>query len=84
MSVLEYAKDHLSDIAKRSIRAHVNFVEQLQFFGGIDEDQAEGVFSFMQRKKMIVLDLTNSRYTVKHGGYLDREFIEHLAIHGAF
>jgi len=84
MTVLEYAKDHLHDIAMRPIRAQINFEEQLQFFGGIDEQSATNVFSYMQRHKMIKYDASMGRFTVKHGSYLDREFIERLAIHGAF
>lgn len=84
MSNLDYAKDHLYDIAMRSIRAQDNFIEQLQFFGGIDEEQAQGVFDFMQRHKMIRYDGVMGKFNVKHGSYFDREFIEHLAIHGAF
>jgi hypothetical protein len=81
---LDYAKDHLHDIAMRQFAAGDNFIQLLVDFGGITWEQACDVFSFMQRKKMITLDLTNMRYTVKHGSYLDHDFIEHLAIHGAF
>lgn len=84
MTTLDYAKDHLHDIAMRSIRAQDNFIEQLQYFGGIDEKQAEGVFAFMQRHKMIKYDAGIGTFNVKHGSYLDRDFIEHLALHGAF
>ena len=84
MTNLAYAQEHLRDIAARSIKAQDDFIETLQQLGNITQEQAEGVFGFMQRHKMLKFDAWFGKYNVKHGAYLDQKFIEQLAIHGAF
>jgi len=84
MSNLDYAKDHLHNIAMKEFAAGDKFIALVQDFGGVTLDQANGIFEFMRRHKMIKYDGGIGKYSVKHGQYLDREFLEHLAIHGAF
>jgi hypothetical protein len=77
-------KEHCKDIVRRQFEAQDNFIEILQNIADISKDQAVGVFDFMLRHKMVKLDTWMGRYSVKHGGMLDKDFIEHLALHGAF
>ena len=79
-----YAQDHLKEIARKSIQAEYDLADMFMLIGGVTEKQAFDLVDFYQRKKMVKLDLTNARLTVKHGAYLDAEFIQHLAIHEAF
>ena len=79
-----YAQDHLTEIARKSIQAENSLADMFMLIGGVTEKQAFDLVDFYQRKKMVKLDLTNARLTVKHGSYLDAEFIQHLAIHEAF
>jgi hypothetical protein len=79
-----YAEDHLKDIARKSIAARDNLASLFCQVANISYDQANDLVAFYIRKKLVTLDLTNVRYTVKHGSYLDRDYIEHLAAHGAF
>jgi len=79
-----YAQDHLKEIARKSIQAENSLADMFMLIGGVTEKQAFDLVGFYQRKKMVKLDLTNTRLTVKHGSYLDAEFIQHLAIHEAF
>ena len=79
-----YAQDHLKEIARKSIQAHNDLADMFMLIGGVTEKQAHSLVDFYQRKKMVKLDLTNARLTVTHGSYLDAEFIQHLAAHGAF
>ena len=84
MTQLDYAHDHLKDIARKSIAARDNLANTFCQIADITYDQANDLVQFYIRKKLVKLDLTNTRYTVKHGAYLDRDYIEHLAAHGAF
>ena len=84
MTQLDYAQDHLKDIARKSIAARDNLANTFCQVADITYDQANDLVQFYIRKKLVKLDLTNSRYTVTHGAYLDRDYIEHLAAHGAF
>jgi hypothetical protein len=71
--------EHAQDIARRELKAIDDFIETLCQFGGIDYVTARAVFDFMRRKKLIKRDLWMGRYNVKHGAYLDRDFIQHIA-----
>jgi hypothetical protein len=50
----------------------------------IAPDRAQDLVSFYIRKKLVKFDRAMRRYNVKHGMYLDREFIEHAVLRGAF
>ena len=81
---MHYAQDHLYDIARKCLEAQDKLADLFVTIAGIEPDQAQDLVAFYQRKKMVTLDLTNARLTVKHGGYLDADYIQHLALHGAF
>ena len=82
--MLDYANDHLKEIARKSIEAEDRLAALFIQIAGITEEQARNLVAFYQRKKLVKLDLCNARLTVKHGAYLDREYIEHCATLGAF
>jgi len=63
------------NMATRIVHAENNFIELLMDFGGINKKLAEKVFQIYRKKKLIKLDAVNGTYTVKHGGYLDKDFI---------
>lgn len=79
---LDYAKDHLRDIAEREFRAQESFIRMLMDFAELQYLEAERTFERMKRAKMLTLDRVMARYTVKHGSYLDREIIERIAFEG--
>jgi hypothetical protein len=82
--MLDYANDHLKDIARKSIQAEDKLAALFVQIAGISTEQAYNLVAFYQRKKLVKLDLCNTRLNVKHGAYLDREYIEHCATLGAF
>ena len=79
-----YAQDHLKEIARKSIEAENKLAGMFMDIAGITSKQAFDLVDFYQRKKLVKLDLTNARLTVKDGAYLDADFIQHLAAHEAF
>ncbi len=79
-----YAEEHLREIARKSIEAEDKLASLFVSIADITEEQARGLVSLYQRKKLVKLDLCNARLNVKHGALLDRETIEHYAAHGAF
>jgi len=79
-----YAADHLKDIARKSIEAEDKLAELFVTIAGITQEQALNLVAFYQRKKLVKLDLCNARLNVKHGAYLDKDYIEHCATLGAF
>ena len=82
MSNLAYAHDHLKDIAEREFRAQENFIRMLLEFAELEYLEAERTFERMKRAKLLKYDAIMARYNVKHGMYLDRDFIEHVAFKG--
>jgi hypothetical protein len=81
---MHYAQDHLKEIARKSIQASDDLACMFMHIADIDVKQAQDLVQFYIRKKLVKLDLCMGRYTVKHGVYLDREFIEHAVLRGAF
>jgi hypothetical protein len=81
---LDYAEEHLRELARKSLVAEDKLAAMFETIAGIAPDKARDLVAFYIRKKMVKLDLCNARYTVTHGRYLDADFIEHLALHGAF
>lgn len=69
------APDHTRDIAARAIKADDDFVAQLVQFGAISKADAEKVFALYRRKKWVKRDLWFARWSVTHGGFLDRDVI---------
>jgi hypothetical protein len=70
-------------MAIRSINAENNFLDQLMHFGGITREQAETVFSVYKKAKFLNLKEVYSmgRIRVKHGAFLDRDFILNALSH---
>jgi hypothetical protein len=79
-----YAADHLKDIARKSIEAEDKLAALFIQIAGITQEQACDLVAFYRRKKLVKLDLCNASLNVKHGAYLDRDYIEHCATLGAF
>lgn len=69
------APDHTTDIAARMVKADADFVAQLVQFGAISQADAEKVFDLYRRKKWVKRDLWFARWTVTHGGFLERDVI---------
>ena len=72
---LAYAEQGMRDTAQRIVNAENEFVKCLMMFGGITSDQAEHVLRLYIALKMVKLDAVGGRYTVKHGGYFDKDVI---------
>lgn len=72
---LKECEGHLRDIARRMVDAEIEFVNTLMEFGKIGRADAEHVFRFYVREKLVKLDVWMGRYSVKHGMYLDSEVI---------
>ena len=81
---MHYAHDHLLDLAKAEFDARDNLADTFVTIAEIAPDRAQDLVSFYIRKKLVKFDRAMRRYTVKHGAYLDREFIDHAVLHGAF
>jgi len=79
-----YAQDHLQDLARKSIQAVDDLAELFVNIADIEPSKAQDLVQFYIRKKLVKLDWAMGRYTVKHGVYLDREFIENAVLRGAF
>ena len=81
---MHYAHDHLLDLAKAEFDARDNLADTFVTIAQITPAQASDLVDFYIRKKLVKFDRAMRRYTVKHGSYLDRDFIEHYTAHGAF
>ena len=81
---MHYAHDHLLDLAKAEFDARDNLADLFIAIAEIAPDRAQDLVSFYIRKKLVKFDRAMRRYTVKHGVYLDREFIDHAVLRGAF
>lgn len=81
--MLHYAEKHLKEIARKSIEADMKLATLFQEIAGISEQQAFDLVNWYKRKRLVNLDLTNTSLRVKHGAYLEVEFIQHYATHGA-
>lgn len=79
---LAYAKDHLKDIAEREFRAQETFIYILKEIAELEYLEAERAFERMKKAKLLKLDRVMARYEVKHGAYLDRDFVERVAFEG--
>ena len=78
-----YAEAHLMEIARKSLAAEDKLAQSFIDIAGVTPDQARALVAWYQRKKLVKLDLTNATLNVKHGAYLDADFIQHYAEHGA-
>ena len=83
-TMTHYAQDHLKEIASKALKADEKLADLFVSIAKIDKERAFSLVDFYKRKKMVKLDLTNVSLNVKHGAYLDRDFIEHYATRGAF
>ena len=81
---MHYAQDHLHDIVKAEFEARDKLAELFVTIADIELDRANSLVDFYIRKKMAKLDRPMRRYSVSHGAYLDRDFIEFYATRGAF
>ncbi len=75
---LKSAESHLRDIASRMESARENFIETAMELGDIDAAEATRLFGLYKKHRVIKLDLAMGRYTVKHGGWLDRQTIRDI------
>ncbi len=69
----------LKNVAIRINNAETQFIGLLMELGGISKEQAESVFDLYRSHKVLKLDAVGGRYSVKHGGLLDRDCIRHHA-----
>jgi hypothetical protein len=67
-------------MALRIVIAECSFVKTLMIMGKIDEADAEIVFAYYQKHKMLVRDAVGGVINVKHGAYLDRDVIQRALI----
>ena len=81
---MHYAHDHLKDMVQAEFDARDSLADIFVTIAEIAPDRAQDLVNFYIRKKWVKLDRSMRRYNVKHGAYLDRDFIEHYAAHGAF
>jgi hypothetical protein len=79
MTTLDYCQDHLKALAERQLRAHADFIGQLQSFGELSRSEAELVKDHMLKKKMVKTDYLLGVIRVKDGRYFDRDFLQFLA-----
>jgi adenylate cyclase len=84
MTDITYAQDHLNEIARKSLAADEKLHDLFIEIAGISSNEAYQLVNFYKLKKLVKLDLTNTRLTVKHGALLDKEVIDHIVAHGAF
>lgn len=63
------------NMAKRLDNAEDNFVETLRSLGGITKADAEQVFGYYVKRRLVKRDAVNGTYSVKHGSYLDPDVI---------
>ena len=72
-----YGQKSFQDMAVRSVNAENNFLDTLVEFGGIDREQAATVFAVYKKARLLNTKEVYSmgRYRVKHGAFLDRDFI---------
>jgi hypothetical protein len=69
----------LKSMGKRMADAELNFIETLKELGKITQEQAEKVFDYYLKHKLIKRDVAMGKYNVKNGAYLDKEVIERAA-----
>lgn len=73
------APEHTKDIAERIARANADFIGQLQSFGELSRAEASKVLDYFVSKRMVKADYVLAVIRVKHGRYLDRDFLQSLA-----
>lgn len=66
-------------MAERMDQADDNFIATLMEHGKISRVQAEKVFRRYKKERIVKRDLTNARWTVTHGGFLDQDVIQRAA-----
>jgi hypothetical protein len=80
---MHYAHDHLKWLVEKQFEADDKLANLFVAIADVTADKARDLVAFYHRKKLVKFDTANARYTVKHGSYLDRDFIEYAAAHGA-
>jgi hypothetical protein len=65
----------LRDMAQRIVQAEEDFIEVLMKQGGISKPEAEKVYEYYRKNKLIKRDAILGRISVKHGQFLDRDVI---------
>lgn len=55
--------------------AEAKFIESL-IDGGFAANQADQIFDFYKKENLVKFDYANQRYTVKHGGLLDKAVLK--------
>jgi hypothetical protein len=68
-------------IAQRIVNADLNFLEMLQEMHGFSEAEAVKIFTTYRKLRCIKLDAVGGRWTVKHGGFWDRDVCERALAH---
>ena len=63
------------DMAQRRVNGDEAFIETLMRQGGINKDEAQRVFEIYQAQKFVKRDAGDGRWSVKHGGFLDRAVV---------
>ena len=64
-------------MAQRLVNAENDFIAIIERFGDVNNQQARKVFEAYKKAKMLNLDAIAGRYTVKHGGYLNKAAIRY-------
>lgn len=63
------------DIGHRLARGENAFEEVLMHFGGVTREEAEKMFVWMRKKKLVNRDFCSGTISVKHGAYLERDVL---------
>jgi hypothetical protein len=69
----------IKNVGKRLADAELNFIQNLKDLGEINQEEAEKVFDYYLKHKLIKRDMAIGRYIVKNGAYLDKEVIQRAA-----
>jgi hypothetical protein len=72
---LRDVEPHLRSIASRMAQAEENFLRVLRVQGSLTMAEAEKVFAYYKKHKLVTRDAVMGEYKVKHGAFLDREVI---------
>lgn len=78
---LKYAETHLRAIAHRLVEADKLFVEMVCATIGCTETEARHVLDVYRAEKVVKMDLTNSRWKVRHGEFWDADVLRRAVSH---
>ena len=65
-----YAAGHLKEIANKIVTAEDKFAADVVAKIDCSTEEGHKVLAVYKKAKVLKLDLTNQRYTVKHGAFL--------------